>query len=339
LFEELPDPRPTFEEFALIPEPGESRRNWVDRNYGYYRWRWLLARNLRARTEEVMIPPLSAGRELSVSAALTPLRRGVLRLEGVTVACPDPFGFFRSLRTITLPQSILILPKRHELPAFQLPGTVKYQQGGVSMASSVGESEEFVSLREYRAGDSLRRLHWKSFAKFGKPIVKEFQDEFFVRHALLLDTFGPPAATELFEEAVSVAASVACAIQDQESLLELMFVGAEAYCFTTGRGVGRVEKILEILASVQLCADKDFSELEQLVSDHMAQISGCVCVFLNWDESRQRLAQALRAREIPVKIFVITPDDKAPDPGVMAAAANQFHALPAGKLAETLAAL
>ena len=43
LIEELPDPRPTFEEFAGTPEPGEERRNWVDRAYGYYRWRWLLA--------------------------------------------------------------------------------------------------------------------------------------------------------------------------------------------------------------------------------------------------------------------------------------------------------
>ena len=111
------------------------------------------------------------------------------------------------MRKLPLPQSILILPKRHPLPAFQLPGAVKYQQGGVSMASSVGESEEFVALREYRAGDPLRRLHWKSFAKFGKPIVKEFQDEFFVRHALLLDTFGAHATTDLFEDAVSVAAS------------------------------------------------------------------------------------------------------------------------------------
>ena len=57
------------------------------------------------------------------------------------------------------------------------------------MASSVGESEEFVSLRDYRRGDPMRHIHWKSWAKTGKPIVKEFQDEFFVRHALILDTF------------------------------------------------------------------------------------------------------------------------------------------------------
>ncbi|HWD20946.1 MAG TPA: DUF58 domain-containing protein [Verrucomicrobiae bacterium] len=339
VIEDLPDPRPTFEEFAGTPEPLEERRSWLDRNYGYYRWRWLLTRNVRAEISEVAVPDLKPGEEASVPAWLSPLRRGTLRLEGLTVACPDPFGFFRSLRQITAPQSILILPRRHPVPAFNLPGTVKYQQGGVSMASSVGESEEFVSLREYRAGDPLRRLHWKSFAKLGKPIVKEFQDEYFVRHALLLDTFGRALDTELFEEAVSLAASLACAIQDQESLLDLMFVGAEAYCFTSGRGIGRMEKMLEILASVQLCAAKPFTELEQLVLDHAVDISGCVCVLLGWDATRQRLVRSLLARGVPAQVFVLTARETALEPGVMAAAPEDFHVIPAGKLAERLAAL
>jgi uncharacterized protein (DUF58 family) len=59
------------------------------------------------------------------------------------------------------------------------------------MASNIGQSEEFVSLREYRRGDPPRHIHWRSWAKAGKPIVKEFEDEFFVRHALVLDTFTP----------------------------------------------------------------------------------------------------------------------------------------------------
>ena len=220
-----------------------------------------------------------------------------------------------------------------------MPGAVKYQQGGVSMASSVGESEEFVSLREYRAGDPMRRLHWKSFAKLGKPIVKEFQDEFFVRHALALDTFGAPAAGELFEAAVSVAASLAFTIQHQDSLLDLMFVGVEAYCFTSGRGVGRVEKMLEILASVQLCHDREFQALEQLTIEHARDISGCVCVFLAWDEARQRLTRSLLARGTPLRVFVISDDGRPLDPGPMAAQPEHFHVVPSNKIQETLAAV
>ncbi|MEO5804493.1 MAG: DUF58 domain-containing protein, partial [Verrucomicrobiota bacterium] len=289
--EEMSDPRPTFDQFSSTPEPGEEKRNWLDRTYNYYRWNWLISRNIRARVQEQSLPDLPPNCAQNVRVKLMPTRRGVLRFEKIAIAAPDPFGLFRSLRKIPAPQSVLILPKRYRVPPFELPGTMKYQQGGVSMASSIGESEEFVSLREYRPGDPLRRIHWKSFAKIGKPIVKEFQDEFFVRHALVLDTFSAQAYSEVFEEAVSVAASLAYTIQNQDSLLDLMFVGPQAYCFTSGRGIAHTEQMLEILASVQLCRDKNFDSLEHLVLEHATQLSGCICVFLEWNEARKNFVQ------------------------------------------------
>jgi uncharacterized protein (DUF58 family) len=339
LIEELPDPRPTFRQFASTPEPGEESRNWLDRTYGYYRWRWLMARNRKADIEEQAVPDLPIGSECSIEAELMPLRRGLLRLTGTTVACPDPFGLFRSLHKVPGPQSVLILPKRYLIPYFELPGSMKYQLGGVSMATSVGESEEFVSLREYRPGDPLRRMHWKSFAKLGKPIVKEYQDEFFVRHALVLDTFGGPAEEEIFEEAVSIAASLAYTIQNQDSLLDVMFVGPEAYCFTSGRGVGNIDQVLEVLASVGLCREKDFGALEGLVFTHAADLSGCLCIFLQWDEPRQELVSAMLSRGVPLRVFVVTNGDEELPPGPMLAQPGNFHVLPAGRVAEKLAAL
>jgi len=83
----------------------------------------------------------------------------------------------------------------------------------------------------------------KAVAKIDRLIVRENEDEFFVRHALILDTFAGAEQEEIFEEAVSVAASFVCSIQTQESLLDLLFVGAEAYCFTAGRGVGHVDRM------------------------------------------------------------------------------------------------
>jgi uncharacterized protein (DUF58 family) len=339
LIEELPDPRPSFKDFSETPEPGEEKRNWVDRTYSYYRWRWLLARNIRAHIPEQALPDLPPNGECSVSAQLTPLRRGVLRLTAATVACPDPFGLFRSLRTLPVAHSVLILPKRYPMPGFELPGTMKYQAGGVSLASSVGESEEFVALREYRPGDPLRRMHWKSFAKLGKPIVKEHQEEFFVRHALVLDTFGGPGGGELFEDAVSIAASLAFTVQNQDSLLDLMFVGPQAYCFTSGRGVGHIEQILEVLASVQPSRENNFAALEHLVTTHAAELSGCICVFLSWDADRQRLVKSLLSRSVPLRVFVMVNSPEPPAAGVMETEQEHFHVVPMGKVAEKLASL
>ena len=55
-----------------------------------------------------------------------------------------------------------------------------------------------------------------------------------------------------------MAASLAFTIQNQDSLVDLMFVGPRAYCFTAGRGVGHIEQILEVLASVQFSRRKQF---------------------------------------------------------------------------------
>ena len=67
-----------------------------------------------------------------------------------TVARTDPFGLVRAFVKVRAPDTIVVLPRRYPLPPRAMPGSLKYQQGGVALASSVGESEEFVSLREYR---------------------------------------------------------------------------------------------------------------------------------------------------------------------------------------------
>ena len=212
----------------------------------------------------------------------------------------------------------------------KLPGIRRYQSGGVALASSVGDSDEFVSLRDYRPGDPLRKIHWKSWAKIGRPVVKEFQDEFFVRHALILDTFQKGGDPLILEGAVSIAASLACQIQTQESLLDLMFVGTEAYCFTAGRGLAGTDKLLEVLAGVGVCRDKKFEYLIPVVVNRAAELSSCICILLAWDEERKTLVEHLRSLDISTLVLVITDTDgnrRDLDPGPMSDRLHFFHML------------
>ncbi len=341
LLEDLLDPRPSLEEFTGTPEPGEERRNWFDRAVGYPRWRWLVSRNRPGVIEEQALSAIPADDEVEVRAGWVPSRRGHVRFAGVTVARADPFGLFKGFVSVPLPQHVLITPKRYALPQIQLPGGRRYQQGGVPLASSVGDSEEFLSLRAYRPGDPLRHIHWKSWARVGRPIVKEHQSEFFVRHALVLDTFQEAEHSEVFEEAVSVAASFACSVRTQESLLDVMFVGPEAYCETVGRGLGRTDTLLEVLACVQPCKERAFETLHHLVVGRSALLSGCVCIFLSWDDARQNLVKNLNVLGIPALILIITEAGfpHAPAPGPMKAVPEWLHRLEVGKIQEGLANL
>jgi uncharacterized protein (DUF58 family) len=275
-----------------------------------------------------------------VPVEVLPLHRGILHFTGVTLARPDPLGLFRAFRRVAVPQTVLILPKRYPIPPIALPGALRYQEGGVALAANVGASEEFVALRDYRHGDPLRHIHWRSWAKTGKPIVKEFEDEFFVRHALVLDTFDDEPDSELLEEAVSVAASFACTVLTQESLLDLLFVGNQSYCFTAGRGLAQADQMLEILAAVRNCADKPFATLEHLVLNHIAAMSGCICVLQRWDEARQNFVQKLRALGIPLLVLVVVrPGGKKPDAGPLRDDPENFHVLEIGRIGEELGKL
>jgi uncharacterized protein (DUF58 family) len=209
----------------------------------------------------------------------------------------------------------------------------------VSLASHIGQSEEFIALRDYRPGDPLRHVYWRSTAKLNKPVIKEFQDEFFVRHALVLDTFSDAGETEVFEEAVSVAASFACTIPQQDSLLDLLFVGAQAYCFTSGRGVTQSEHLLEVLAGVAPAPESSFPALREMLMRHAAVVTGCICVFLAWDERRQKLIEELLMVGMPLLVVVISSDPAKVDPGPMRKYPGKFHVLEVGKIKEGLAQL
>jgi uncharacterized protein (DUF58 family) len=336
LLESMADPRPAFPEW-LAGTRAEDKQVRSFRVSQRPRTNWYRVATLR----ESSVPPIPGKEEVEVRAELTPLRRGVLRFEGVTLARPDPLGLFRAFTTIRSPQTTLILPKRYPLPPIALPGTMKYQAGGIALASNVGQSDEFVSLRDYRHGDPLRHIHWRSWAKASKPVVREFEDEFFVRHALVLDTFSDHPRTDVFEEAVSVAASFACSIRTQESLLDLLFVGPQSYCFTAGRGLARSDQMLEILASVQACRDHLFLELEDLVLNHVKVVSGCICIFLAWDKERQGFVEKLFDLGVPVLVLVIAPpgEQNAIDPGPMRDDPAQFHVLEVGHIEKGLAKL
>ncbi|MEW5862048.1 MAG: DUF58 domain-containing protein [Pseudomonadota bacterium] len=334
LAERFRDPRPAFDEWRRAREPGEERRNWWDRNVGYFRWRWLIERRLPREARAVPLPALAPGERATLVGSFVPRRRGRIELAGFTLARPDPLGLVKSLARIEAPARVLVLPRRYRLPELVLPGRRKFQPGGVSLAVSVGEAEEFLALREYRPGDPLQRVHWKSFARTGKPIVREYQDEFFERHALVLDTAGPNGEDAAFEEAVALAASFVTTLDTHECLLDLLFVGDEVHTFTAGRGQMQPEHLLEVLAGVGPGDPGAFARLAGAVMARRATLSSVIVILLAWDEARRGLVSGLRACGLEVRALLVREERAAP-----ASAPAGVMVLNPGRIEEGLARL
>lgn len=312
LRERLADPRPAYAAWRRAREPGEERRNWFDRNMGYFRWRWLIERRTPEPPAEAPLAALAPGERRRVRLSMTPRRRGRIELAGLTLARTDPLGLVRGRKRLPLPARLVALPRRYRLPALALSGRRRHQPGGVTLAASVGDSEEFLALREYRPGDPLQHIHWKSFARVGRPIVKEFQDEFFERHALVLDTASRAGEDAAFEDAVAVAASFVYTLDTQECLLDLLFVGGEVRHYVSGRGQLHAEQMLEALAGVGPSASDAFDTLARAVLAARARLASCILVFVAWDEARRRLAETLAASGIEVRAILVCASGAAP---------------------------
>lgn len=317
--EALHDPRPSYDDWRRTREPGEERRNWFDRNQGYFRWRWLIERRTPERAPPAALARLAPGETQPIRLWLRAPRRGRLEFDGAQIARSEPLGLVRGLVNVAAPAHVIALPKRYRVPPLALPGQRRFQQGGVTLATSIGDSEEFIGLREYRPGDPLQRVHWKSTARTGTPVVKEFQDEFFERHALVLDTSTDRGEDEVFEEAVALAASFVYAIDTRECLLDLLFVGGEVRTYTAGRGQLQVEHMLEVLAGVAPSHPAEFDRLARAVGSSRNSLSSCVVVLIAWDDARRAFVQALRGSGLEVRVLLVC-ERKAwpkPSPGIV----------------------
>jgi len=303
---------PDYEEFAAAREPGEEDRNAYDRFIGFHRFVWLQRVRTGILTNPSQIPTVPVRGSVEVKMEATPLRRGRINLSSMTVAQPDPLGITFGFEHFPDAAQIIALPKRYPLPnGYAPPGGRHYQPGGISSAWSVGESHEFVSLRDYREGDSLRKIHWPSSAKRDKPVVREHQDEFYVRQALVLDTCS--ADGDLLEDAVSVAASFAATVDTGDSLLDLIFLAEEPFLCTAGRGTAHAEQLLEILSSVTRSRNS-FDQLSDAVLHHTQVLSGVMLIVIDYDEARQELVRRLSALGLPLDVLVITREEDIPLP-------------------------
>ncbi|TNE43830.1 MAG: DUF58 domain-containing protein [Deltaproteobacteria bacterium] len=256
--------------------------------------------------ETPTIETLAPGEKVRVRMRLLCSKRGAYTLPRMAVMSSYPFGVWRGVFRLRQETSFLVYPAFPQLETFDVPHTRQYQPGGILLSSQVGDSSEFMHTREYREGDNPRHIHWPSFARQNKPIVKVYQEEFFVRLALFLDSeWGNLRDDEPFETAVSVAASVADVLSRQDYIIDLFAVGEEVHHFQAGRALAHLENILEILACQYTVSSIVWDELSGTLLPQANQFSAMVLVLLNWDKKREALVQKLHVQGLATRVLLI----------------------------------
>jgi uncharacterized protein (DUF58 family) len=221
----------------------------------------------------------------------------------------DPLGLVSTRRVVHPEQVVLAYPRFYGLDSLSLPVGRRYQPGGIPLASSLGDSTEFVGTRDFREGDPLRRVHWRSWARRGRPVVKEYHDEYFSRVALVLDTYLPPrpraADRAAFEAALSLLASVSDRMSRSEEVVDVLAAGPDLYEVSAGRSLGFLGNVLDVLACIEPCAEPPFEVVAAPLLARLARLTTIVAVVLDWDDGREAFLRSVRRMGVAVVTFLV----------------------------------
>ncbi|HEX5510982.1 MAG TPA: DUF58 domain-containing protein [Actinomycetales bacterium] len=161
-----------------------------------------------------VVDRLAGGARAAVGYTLRSEHRGRWEVGPLQLRITDPFGMCEVARSFTATDPLVVVPRVHPLLPLLAQGS--WMGSGDSTARTAAASGEHdLATREYRHGDDLRRVHWRSTARRGELMVRRDEQPHQMRATVLLDkrTVGHrgdgPASS--FEWAVSAAAS-ACAL-------------------------------------------------------------------------------------------------------------------------------
>ncbi|MET9044715.1 DUF58 domain-containing protein [Streptomyces sp. NPDC004362] len=153
---------------------------------------------------------VEAGGRREVSYRVRSDLRGRYPLGPLQLRLSDPFGMCELTRSFSTYDTLTVIPRVEPLPPVRLSGEARgYGDGRQRSLALAGEDD--VIPRGYRHGDDLRRVHWRSTARYGELMVRREEQPQRARCTVLLDTravafrgSGPDSA---FEWAVAGAAS------------------------------------------------------------------------------------------------------------------------------------
>ncbi|MDH5348843.1 MAG: DUF58 domain-containing protein, partial [Nitrospira sp.] len=226
----------------------------------------------------VTIHELPAGASRLVPYPFLATRRGKLRLDGVRVATEFPFGLFMKKAFYHVEGSVIVCPEIIPLDESLLQGLMS--TGQEQNLHRRGHGSDLYNLRLYHAGDDSRSIHWPTTARTSQLTVRETEAEEQRRATIRLSTIAPVSHDIVFEQAVSLAASLVQHLARQGYLIQLI-VGSD--CSTFGQGDAHLHELLRMLA---LCQRSDpsgeFMARERLDRDRREDEGGTEIVVQSW---------------------------------------------------------
>ncbi|MFF7797184.1 DUF58 domain-containing protein [Streptomyces olivaceus] len=240
--------------------------------------------------------------------------RGRYPLGPLQLRLTDPFGLCELTRSFSAHDTLTVIPRVEPLPPVRLSGEAKgYGEGRQRSLALAGDDD--VIPRGYRYGDDLRRVHWRSTARYGELMVRREEQPQRARCTVLLDTrvvayegAGPDSA---FEWAVSGAASVLVHMLERGFSVRLLTgtgdsvpgEGADGFAGTSQGTADAAGLMLDFLAVVDQSDDTGLSPAYDVLRGGTDGL--LVAFFGDLDEEQAAVAARMRQRSGGAVAFVL----------------------------------
>lgn len=189
-------------------------------------------------TEEATLPALERagarydgrGNSLLLDYELTPPARGLVEVGPFLAGLDDPFGMASGVLVVGEPRQLAVTPAVAALPETAMSFPAGDGEARFVQHRAVGDEDDAMT-REYRAGDTLRRVHWRATARHGELKVRQEEQRSLPVARIIVDTAltGYPDAeagrSEAFEWVVRMLASVAVHLREHGFLVSLLELG------------------------------------------------------------------------------------------------------------------
>ncbi len=173
--------------------------------------------------------------------------RGICTWRNVSAIAGDPLGLFEKKVQLRAPGEVIVRPAPLGIPRLAFRPARTLRSPGQIPVPLAGPGTDFLGVREYQPGDPLRRINWRMVARHpGRLFTNEQERHEVGDFGLILDA--RQSEPEIFERAVSAAASLAECILREGNRLSLLVFGTSMLATFPGFGKRQLSVVLRSLA-------------------------------------------------------------------------------------------
>ncbi|MDQ0796849.1 DUF58 domain-containing protein [Streptomyces sp. B1I3] len=281
---------------------------------------------------------VEAGGRREVSYRVRSDLRGRYPLGPLQLRLSDPFGMCELTRSFGAHDTLVVIPRTEPLPPLRLAGESSgYGDGRQRSLALAGEDD--IIPRGYRHGDDLRRVHWRSTARYGELMVRREEQPQRARCTVLLDTrriayqdAGPDSG---FEWAVSGAASALVHMLERGFAVRLLTDDGRAVPNESSDGfAGSSQESAEaaglMMDTLAVVDHSDGGGLSRAYDVLRGNAEGLLVAFLgDLDEEQTAVVARMRQRSGAAVAFVLNSSDwlRGSDAAAAAPAADRLWLL------------